>query len=93
MQDRGDLTLPDFGPRLEPSKGRSADANLLDLMIANTRCPGRPGSVADRAGFGSACRCCMAAPRHISGMGLLTGQSRIPAIEAGAITLENLQEE
>ena len=28
--------LPDFGPRLEPFKGQSADANLPGLMIANT---------------------------------------------------------
>jgi hypothetical protein len=35
----------------------------------------------------------MAALPHIPGIGLLTGQSRIPAIEAGAITFENLQEQ
>ena len=35
----------------------------------------------------------VAAPRHIPGIRLLAGQSRIPAIESGAITFENLQEE
>jgi len=76
-----------------PGRARRGQAERGRSPGGRARCPGRPGSVAGRVGFGNACRCRVDALRHISGTGLLNSQSWIPATEAGAITFENLQKE